>query len=438
MKLRQFLLLLLLGVSLASSASPKMFEPMWRDDDVVCPAPSAQDRYIEVPVFHDLAAMARVDRIPGLNLFTDKQEKFVNRKMRIYYELFGPWDAHKPLLILIPGGPGQPHADMHRIVEMMAEDTALMRKFNIIAMDHRGVGCSRPMFPGNEPEESMMMRQAASDIEMIRKELVGPEGGIHVWGYSYGSILAQTYALLYPDHLDKLFLGGSVSNLDDFHLAGVQFESFIFSAVKHETRAQFEKIASEDAILRDTFYKWAFGQLYTYRGRVVEIPLKTEALVAAVGAGHREDILKELTSPPDSAPSWMMRSIACLELFPTGTKFSGEFPMWPMVLGICEEFKGRNEFFNYLPLLPQISARTMIYGGAFDHVTPAQAMTRMAHQIPNSFLYIDNFLGHGLKGKTTCFFKLMEAFLTGASDAELTELTYAPICQVSPRVNEGL
>ncbi len=78
---------------------------------------------------------------------------------------------------------------------------------------------------------SHRMRQAASDIDYIRRELVGDAGQINVWGYSYGSILAQTYALLYPKHLERLFIGGTVSQVDDWHFDGVQYESLVFSAV---------------------------------------------------------------------------------------------------------------------------------------------------------------------------------------------------------------
>ncbi len=429
--IRRSLIVSLFVFAVHSQARPNTAEPLWRNGDNECPAASATDRYVDAPVFHDLESVARVDRIPGLNVFKELQTVYKDKKIRVYYELFRPWDPAKKLLIVIPGGPGQTHADLHPLVDLF-EKTDLLKKFNVIAMDHRGVGCSRPKFPGNEPAESMMMRQAASDIDLIRKELVGSHGRISVWGYSYGSILAQTYALLYPDHIDRFSIGGAVSKMDDFHLVGVLLESLVFSVVDNGSREQLEQLWQNDIELKNAFIGWAFGPLYSYKGRVEVIPAKVKEVIEKVKAGEKAQVLQGMKDGTREITPWMMRSIACLEIFPYTTKYEGEFPIWQMAMGFCSEFQGKHEYFNYTPLLKQITAPTFIYGGAFDHVTPGRAMIEIAREIPGSFLFLDNFTAHSFRGKSDCFVALTSKFFLGASNQELQETSYTPTCQRAP------
>lgn len=409
-------------------------EPNWKNGDTTCPQASATDRYIDVPVFYDLAKVAKIDRIPGLNVYTDLQKQYQGKQLHIYYEIFRPWDPNKKLLILVPGGPGQPHADLHSLVDIFEKRTDLLNKFNVISMDHRGVGCSRPLFPGNEPAEALTMRQAASDIESIRRQLVGASGQITVFGYSYGSILSQTYALLYPDNIERLFLGGAASSPEDFHLAALELESFIFSAVTPVARQQLNDVLKDDPLLKDKFVDWAFAQLYSYTGRVKHIPEKIDEILKRFSNGEKSEISQELASLPDVMP-WMTRSLACIEIFPYTTKYAGESTVWARYMSTCREFEGRHEYFNYTPLLKQISTPTMVFGGAFDHVTPAKGAIQIGQQIPGSFVFIDNYMGHGLNEHVDCFLKLSSEFMSGASRDQMTETAYSETCQAVPKLD---
>jgi pimeloyl-ACP methyl ester carboxylesterase len=83
-------------------------------------------------------------------------------------------------------------------------------------------------------------------------------------------------------------------------------------------------------------------------------------------------------------------------------------------------------------LLKQITVPTLIYGGAFDHVTPARAMIEIAREIPGSFLFLDNYVGHDLRDKIKCFVAMTSKFFLGASQRELQEISYSPMCQNAP------
>ena len=183
--------------------------------------------YIKQPLFHDLSA-ANISHIPRLRLFKDEQKRYLGKTFNIYYELQAPFDSSKEILFMIPGGPGESHTFIH---DFMGNSifAKLAENFNVITMDHRGVGCSRYYGPGDYPSESMLMRQAATDIELIRKSY-GEQMRINVFGYSYGSFLAQTYALLYPNYINRLFLGGAFSAALEFRNAMKTFEQRVLNA----------------------------------------------------------------------------------------------------------------------------------------------------------------------------------------------------------------
>lgn len=408
-------------------------QPLWEHGDNVCPEQSENERYIEVPLFHDLAKVAQVDRIPGLNTHDKLRKKYDGAKINLFYELLNGWSQHKELLILIPGGPGQPHADLHSIIKMYEEDAPqLLEKFNVIAMDHRGLGCSKAFFPGSEPYQSLYMRQAASDIDLIRKELVG-NNKINVWGYSYGSILAQTYALLYPDSVDHLLLGGAVSSVEDFHLAGTLYTSNVFSAVPPRTTQKFMDLTESRIELREKVLDWSFGPLYSYLGRTQEIPNKIDKAITLIESGHFAELEQSLLSSGGWVMEWMMKSIGCGELFPSYTKYDGEYFLWKPMFG-CKEFEGATEYFDYTELLHQIEVPTLIFGGAFDHVTPAASMIKMAQKIPNSYIFIDPYMGHGFMGKRSCFFKLNDLFFSESSFDTIEDFVRKPICSGLPTI----
>lgn len=423
--------IIVLIVLLAGSNLQANVQPLWVHGDNSCPEPNKTERYIQVPLFHDLEKVARVDRIPGLNTHDELQERYDGAKINLFYELLNGWSPNKELLIFIPGGPGQPHADLHHTMEMYKKETPeLLEKFNIIAMDHRGLGCSKPMFPGSEPYQSLYMRQAASDIDLIRSELVG-NGKINVWGYSYGSILSQTYALLYPDNVDRLLLGGAVSSAEDFHLAGTLYTSNVFSAVSPRTTEKFMNLTENRLDLREKVLDWAFGPLYSYLGRTQDIPNKIDEVIESIENGNLKELNESLSHDRKWVMAWMMKSIACGELFPNYTKYDGEYFLWKQLYG-CKDFEGISEYFDYSDLLHQIEAPTLIFGGAFDHVTPAASMIKMAQKIPNSYIFIDPYMGHGLKGKYSCFLKLNEVFFLKSSFDSIETLVRDPVCSGLP------
>ena len=113
----------------------------------------------------------------------------VNGK-KLWYEVEGKGDP----ILLIPGGPGNSHIYFHSWFSELAKD------FKVIYFDAYGRGKSDR---ANSPDQ-YSFKGDVEDIEALRKAL-----GFDKWdvlGHSYGGMVAQQYALDYPNSVNKLIL----------------------------------------------------------------------------------------------------------------------------------------------------------------------------------------------------------------------------------------
>ena len=101
----------------------------------------------------------------------------------------------KPKVLFLHGGPGG------RINEASFSFFDL-EKWDVIAFDQRGTGQSKPF----ASLKNNTVFDAVSDIERIRQSY-GVEK-FYVFGGSYGSTLALSYAIHYPKHVEAMILRG--------------------------------------------------------------------------------------------------------------------------------------------------------------------------------------------------------------------------------------
>lgn len=124
----------------------------------------------------------------------------------IYAYFFRGFDPKKDTLIYFLGGPGQTAHWGSFQVEM---------NFNILVMEQRGIGCSRPdnwalyLSPQFYSSENV-----ARDAETLRQSLKIPK--FSVYGISYGTAPATIYASLFPKSTQSLILEGTfyIGNLE--------------------------------------------------------------------------------------------------------------------------------------------------------------------------------------------------------------------------------
>ena len=112
---------------------------------------------------------------------------------KIWYETEGEGE---PLLI-IPGGPGNSHTYFHPWFSELAKD------YKLIYLDAFGRGKSDR---AEDPAEYTFERDV-EDIELLRQTLKFNKW--NVFGHSYGGMVAQAYALKYPESVNKVILSNS-------------------------------------------------------------------------------------------------------------------------------------------------------------------------------------------------------------------------------------
>ncbi|MEJ2708631.1 MAG: alpha/beta hydrolase [Anaerolineales bacterium] len=102
------------------------------------------------------------------------------------------------VLIAIHGGPGMTSDYMLNLEKLAGSDLA------VVNYDQRGTG--RSSSPQADPE-NYTLDQYAEDLDAVRRA-TGAES-VHLFGHSWGGIVAQRYASLHPERVRSLVLMGS-------------------------------------------------------------------------------------------------------------------------------------------------------------------------------------------------------------------------------------
>lgn len=170
-------------------------------------------------------------------------------------------------LLVNPGGPGGSGVDFVKDSVDYATDEALQSRFDIVGFDPRGVNRSTPVTCYTDPAEldayiydilpgtpgsdawiaaandstrtfgercleltgpllgNVDTPSAARDLDMLRAVL--GDSTLNYLGYSYGTLLGQVYAELFPGKTGRLVLDGAVDPAaDDFEGTAIQAQGF--------------------------------------------------------------------------------------------------------------------------------------------------------------------------------------------------------------------
>ncbi len=83
--------------------------------------------------------------------------------IQVYYRTIRPFDSAKKTLLVMVGGPGDEEREYDSFFKDLVDD------INIVFFDHRGTGCTQPLFswPGNYIEGAFSMRRTAADTDSL-------------------------------------------------------------------------------------------------------------------------------------------------------------------------------------------------------------------------------------------------------------------------------
>ena len=129
-------------------------------------------------------------------------------------------------LLLIAGGPGSSHSFFHPYFSVLTDS------YRVIYFDAFGRGKSDQ---AKSPKEYTFDRDV-EDVEGLRKAL--GLGKINVLGHSYGGMVAQAYALKYPESIKNLILSSTLFSGEMWQAANDNYNH----GIKNQYPEVWEKI----------------------------------------------------------------------------------------------------------------------------------------------------------------------------------------------------
>jgi proline iminopeptidase len=162
--------------------------------------------------------------------------------------------------LVMHGGLGLDHSYLHPWLDALGADLRL------VYYDHRGNGRS-----GRPPLDTLSFAQFCADADALREHLGFAE--VAVLGHSIGGLIAQEYALCYPERVSHLILVGTAARCD-FGALPARLDRI---GVAPEILAAFAAGLDSDAALARFFE--------------ITAPVGYHAFDADVAARHRQHIV---------------------------------------------------------------------------------------------------------------------------------------------------
>ncbi|MDR3477430.1 MAG: alpha/beta hydrolase [Gammaproteobacteria bacterium] len=262
------------------------------------------------------------------------------RGTEIYFDVAGMQIApskgdfvERPVIFLLHGGPGGDH------MGFKGHTVDLQDVAQLIFIDNRGCGRSK-----KTKASEYTLENNIEDIEALRKHL-GLEK-ICVLGGSYGGMVAQGYAIRYPQHIDKLILVVTAPSYRCLE-ASKQYLN------EHGTKQQI-------AICEDL-----------WNGK-----MKSAAQVKKFFTVM--DPLYSVTAKKKKKPAFAKLK----------TEWSFE--------ALNKGFGGFLRHFDFIPHLHKITCPTLVLGAEDDWICRPQQSKIIAEHIPNAKLKIFKHCGHAI------------------------------------------
>jgi len=198
---------------------------------------------------------------------------------QLWYRIVG---KGQPLLV-IPGGPGTSHTYLYPGLERLAD------AFQVIFFDAYGRGKSAR---AKTPSEYSFDRDI-EEIEGLRKAL--NLGKIAVYGQSYGGVVAQAYALRYPQALTKLILANTLHGAEMWQKGNDNWNREIQNQFP-EIWSELQQLRAKGMLTKDPEYLKALDRvpwtlLYFYSPAHSEVPFELNFEVYNRIAGPDADVM---------------------------------------------------------------------------------------------------------------------------------------------------
>lgn len=264
----------------------------------------------------------------------------------------GPCLQAKPVVFLLHGGPGGDHAPFKGALDGLREQAQL------VYLDHRGSGRSDPC-----DAATCTLEQNIADVDAVR-EYLGLDR-ITVLGSSYGGMVAQGYAVDFPDRVANLILVATAPSHEFLHAA---------------QRIVAERGSPEQRRVCQRLWSGTFESLEQLR-----------EYYRLMGPWYSVQF-----NPQQQEENWgrSLRNYARLN----------------------EGFGGFLRTFDFRPRLGRVLCPTLVLAGAHDWICPVEQSREIAALIPRAHLKIFAHSAHAIASdEPAAFLAAVRGFLTYAS-----------------------
>ena len=260
----------------------------------------------------------------------------------------GPRMRQKPVVFVVHGGPGADHTTCKPAF------SPLSQTLQLVYFDHRGQGRS-----ARGPQATYTLDNNVEDMEALRQYLGLSQ--IVVLGFSYGGMVALSYAVRYPQHVSRLIVAVTAPD------------------------GCFLQLAQQTLAERGTPEQQAIAQLLWTGSFETEAQLRQYFQIMGP--------LYSLTYDPKVAAEAWSRVI----LSPAA---------------INQAFGGFLRSYSVVEQLPQITAPTLVIGARHDWICPPEYSEAIAAAIPHAKLQIVENSGHSIRADAPEVLReLISAFL---------------------------
>lgn len=241
--------------------------------------------------------------------------------------------VERPVLFMLHGGPGGDHTRFKQ------HSLELQEAAQLVFIDHRGCGRSK-----KTRQKDYTLENNIEDIEALRNHL-GLEK-ICILGTSYGGMVAQGYAIRYPNRVEKLVLVVTAPSY-----------RFLAEAKQNlQERGSAKQIAVCEHLWNGTFKSHA---------HIMKFFKLTDNLYSLKAGKNRKKSYRA-----------------------TKVKWSHE--------ALNEGFSGTLRRYNFIPKLKKITCPTLVLAGQDDWICSPSQSKIIAEHIPKSTLKIFKNCGHAL------------------------------------------
>lgn len=377
----------------------------------------------------------RLAALPGVRPVRRPVTRRGDAEFDLYYVRVGRKSAHP--VVVIPGGPGLASVAPYRGFRRHAAAAG----FDVIMVEHRGVGLSRHADDGADlPPEAITVKQVVDDIAAVLDD-AGVQTA-HIYGSSYGSYIAAGVGVRHPGRVAGMVLDSPVLSAGDIDQMRTAIRGLLWDgsdtahpdlALKVRTLADEGMKLDDSAQVASLVYEYGGGSLLN---RQLELLVRGRTLL---WAGLSRLLRISRRKAPYRHEDDLVSRIAFREL-----NFAGQpdgLPLDPSVVmreihDPSVEFE--REPFDLITAMPEFGWPTAVLSGGRDLTTPPAVARQVADLIPDATLVSLPTAGHSvLDTRERAALEVIGALRIGAvhtltgRGAELDKLPVNPLVRAA-------